>query len=630
MVYADPAAVDEMGERLARFAHKRTEIVEWLLTSKCPDFELALVGFGEPHDAVELLAHGVVPDHPLSDHPSAPNARAALEKVYEAVSDCVARLVDRFPDATFVAITMHGMGTNDTDVPTMVLLPELAYRYSTGQTLFRPREDWLTSSNPVLRADENWNATILSRYQHEESVVQRTLRRGASKLRQIFPEAHDASDPFVHEREGVLWMPAMQYHRYWRKMPLFSVPAYFDGRIRINLEGRESQGLVARDDYRRVLDEFEEVLRECRDTRTGTPVVSEDAPTERERSECALRHRGRPPHHLGLQPVRFRAPAPGHDRPGTLAPHGRTQRNLRRAPPAAGRTSRRRPWHALLLRRRCHHRGPARSRYESARRNERPRPRRVLRAGHGGRAPMSDIAKPSISVVVCTHNREVMLEDTLESWCKLDFTDLEVECIVVDNASTDRTRAIAEAAGERAPCPFRTLHEEKLGLSHARNLGIRESTGDLIAFVDDDIFLDGAWLQAMVRAAVRYPEHACFGGKTIPRYEAEVPDWMTDEFLGYYGSTGTGDEDADMIYPASPYGVNMVFRREVFERVGDFDVELGRIGQKLLSGEEMDLFERIHEAGLRTKYIADAIIHHRIPPDRIRADWLMDRATGRA
>jgi predicted AlkP superfamily phosphohydrolase/phosphomutase len=71
------------------------------------------------------------------------------------------------------------------------------------------------------------------------------------------------------------WMPAAHYRRYWPSMPAFAVPAFYDGRVRVNLEGREGQGIVASADYGRVVEEVTALVTACRDAHTGAPVVAD-------------------------------------------------------------------------------------------------------------------------------------------------------------------------------------------------------------------------------------------------------------------------------------------------------------------------------------------------------------------
>lgn len=230
-----------------------------------------------------------------------------------------------------------------------------------------------------------------------------------------------------------------------------------------------------------------------------------------------------------------------------------------------------------------------------------------------------------INITICTYNRARILADTLTSYTTLKRDiDCRVELLIVDNNSNDETRQIVDQFMEQHP-EVRYVFESQPGLSHARNTGIRESRGNIIAFVDDDVFFDPAWLMEVVRIFRYYPEVSCVGGKSIPQFAGGRPDWITDDLLTLYGSTNSGDEIKKMIYPEHPFGLNMAFRREVFNTIGNFGTHLGRKKNNLLSNEESDLFLRIHNAGLKVIYTPNALLYHRIPADRVRKDWVISR-----
>jgi predicted AlkP superfamily phosphohydrolase/phosphomutase len=74
-------------------------------------------------------------------------------------------------------------------------------------------------------------------------------------------------------RQELEWQPARRYRDHWPKMPAFAIPSFYDGRIRVNLAGRERDGMVEPSRYEETLREIESVLLECRNPRTGEPVV---------------------------------------------------------------------------------------------------------------------------------------------------------------------------------------------------------------------------------------------------------------------------------------------------------------------------------------------------------------------
>jgi GT2 family glycosyltransferase len=140
------------------------------------------------------------------------------------------------------------------------------------------------------------------------------------------------------------------------------------------------------------------------------------------------------------------------------------------------------------------------------------------------------------------------------------------------------------------------------------------------------VYFDHRWLRTIADTFARHPDVDCVGGNSIPVFEIERPAWLVEPLLTYYGSTLSGDEDRWMRFPEHPFGVNMAFRRSVFERVGTFRTDLGRKKDSLLSNEERELFFRVGAADLRVYYVASAIIYHRVPAARLDPSWLLRRA----
>lgn len=219
-----------------------------------------------------------------------------------------------------------------------------------------------------------------------------------------------------------------------------------------------------------------------------------------------------------------------------------------------------------------------------------------------------------------------MLGETLASFAAMEGqSSVRAELIVVDNNSSDETPDLARRFAARQ-AGTRYILEREPGLSNARNTGIREASARIIAFADDDVFFEPGWTDALFAAFREFPQAGCAGGKTTPLFEAGSPSWLHETLLYMYGSTNFGDEPCWMEFPAHPFGVNMAFRREVFDRIGGFDPRLGRIGDSLLSGEETDVFRRAHRAGLRTRYVPGAVLRHRIPASRTDLRWVLERS----
>lgn len=228
-----------------------------------------------------------------------------------------------------------------------------------------------------------------------------------------------------------------------------------------------------------------------------------------------------------------------------------------------------------------------------------------------------------VSVIVCTYNRAASLRETLEHLQRqVTAPGRRWEVIVVDNNSTDDTRAVVEQVAARWPV-LRYAFEARQGLSHARNRGIAEASGETLLFTDDDVLPEPDWLETVLSGLDRYQADAC-GGHIAPLFEVPPPHWFTPRFHGFvavrcdrtddYEINGTGQ---------APFGANMAFRRHVFERVGTFDTGRGRKGKVLASGEDGELFERILGAGMKVVFLGGARVRHKVEAFRLTRRYLL-------
>jgi predicted AlkP superfamily phosphohydrolase/phosphomutase len=270
VVWASPERAREMGDALAQGVARRAEAARWLLGERLPDWDLGLVVVSEPHSAIEGLWHGVDESHPLHRMPSAGPAREGLLNVYRGVDRLVGELAEAFPDAALVVFSMGGMGANHSDTASMALLPELLYRRAFGRPLLRQPDGW-ADSMPLLGEQEDWSVAVRAHLPADAPAPILT-RLGSAVRRRLAGQAEPADS---HLRRQVEWIPAMRYRPHWRSMRAFALPSYYDGRIRINLEGREAEGRVPAAEYDAQLDELETLLRECRDPATGLEVVAQ-------------------------------------------------------------------------------------------------------------------------------------------------------------------------------------------------------------------------------------------------------------------------------------------------------------------------------------------------------------------
>ncbi len=272
-VWPSPARAAHMGAALARGAAMRAEAALWLLKERCPDWDLAIVVGGELHSAAESMWHGWDATHPLHGVPSAAPARAGFVGAYEATDRMIGRLAEAFPDAALVVCAMHGMGPNKSDVPSMALLPELLFRWQFGAALQQGRQEWAAAPGGVPVLDDAatwWPAVCQQSFLPAEQWSRRIAKRAMLDRAMGTPWPDDGADVACLSVEAIA---ATWYRPFWPAMRAFALPSYYDGRIRVNLAGREANGRVPRWAYGFVLNAIERLLRNTRDAATGAPVV---------------------------------------------------------------------------------------------------------------------------------------------------------------------------------------------------------------------------------------------------------------------------------------------------------------------------------------------------------------------
>ena len=181
--------------------------------------------------------------------------------------------------------------------------------------------------------------------------------------------------------------------------------------------------------------------------------------------------------------------------------------------------------------------------------------------------------------------------------------DVAHELIVIDNKSDDNTRMMVEAFSHIRT--LRYVFEEELGVSQARNRGIRESSGEIIAYVDDDVLFTEHWLIELKKGINRWPDAAVYGGKAVAKWETQKPPWFVDDgFFQMRSMIAHFEPDIPEGYMNRfPYGCNMAFTRHIIEKM-EFSNELGRRGKGLLADEEWDLFIQIKKMGGHFVYLA--------------------------
>jgi len=213
-----------------------------------------------------------------------------------------------------------------------------------------------------------------------------------------------------------------------------------------------------------------------------------------------------------------------------------------------------------------------------------------------------------ISVVICTFNRPEDCIETVQSILDQANTYLH-EIIVVDDCSKS---------------PFKFNHDKvkiirnnrEVGLSASRNIGVKASSGDIICFIDDDAIAAPDWIKRIQDTICNGAD--IVGGIAEPLYLSPPPKWWVADLFGFF----VGIKNKDII------GTNFAVKKEVFNKIGYFNEDLGRKGGILISCEEIEFRERAKKAGLKLMFDENIKVYHKVSSKKMTISYLIYRAWG--
>lgn len=211
----------------------------------------------------------------------------------------------------------------------------------------------------------------------------------------------------------------------------------------------------------------------------------------------------------------------------------------------------------------------------------------------------------SFSLIICTYNRASYLRETIESVLHHFKNKNNYELLIINNNSTDHTVKVVEEFIDNPVVKY--FLETNQGLSHARNRGMKEARNDVFVFLDDDIDIEKNYLD-LCEELYRDPAINIVGGKVLP-YNKAVPDWLPLNFFFIASIFDLGNEKQ---FVEKLMGANYTMRREVAEKTGLYNPELGRKGNSLMAGEEVDYLRRAQNLGYRVLYHPHLIVYHKI------------------
>jgi len=213
-------------------------------------------------------------------------------------------------------------------------------------------------------------------------------------------------------------------------------------------------------------------------------------------------------------------------------------------------------------------------------------------------------------------------QEAVESVLDQSYDDVEV--VLVSDGDKSVYQQMHSDYGDRDNTVVSRTNEN-VGISAARNHGIEQATGDIVAQIDDDAIADSEWIRELVRI-YESTDAVAVGGKMTPEWVAGKPNFLPEEFYWLIGVTHRGfAEPGEEV--RNTFGSNISFRRDVIEELGGFDPHVGRKGEAEIQAHESELGTRLQlEFGRGVVYNPDARVAHKVFDYRTEPLWLIKRA----
>jgi len=233
---------------------------------------------------------------------------------------------------------------------------------------------------------------------------------------------------------------------------------------------------------------------------------------------------------------------------------------------------------------------------------------------------------PSLTVILATFNGAETIAATLGALSRLEAPDGGWKLVVVNNGSTDGTKAIVETFADRLPLQF--LDHPVANKNAALNAALAHVEGDLVVFADDDIIARPDWLVGFRRLAAENPSFAIFGAPMQPLWPSDPPPWIEHGIPWGAAFAAHPDDLADGPAPSHViWGGNMAVRRSVFDAGHRFDEAYGpRLGRNILMASETEFTWRVEKLGHACWFSNRFPVGHQIQPSQFTPSWLAGRA----
>jgi glycosyltransferase involved in cell wall biosynthesis len=223
--------------------------------------------------------------------------------------------------------------------------------------------------------------------------------------------------------------------------------------------------------------------------------------------------------------------------------------------------------------------------------------------------------RPQISIAISTKNRSESLKALLGSLRRSRGLEaLRPQIIIGDNNSTDDTWKLLNETSESFPVPVSILKVITPGKSAVLNRSLVIATGEIVAFLDDDVLVADTWLEAVAGFFEKNPNYdVAQGAVLIPAEESQDP--AIRQLLRRYRTIPHLELNRSVREVRLLNGSNFAARRAIFARIGSFDERLGPGASG--TSEDVELAQRILKAGMKIAGMSEAVVYHRVDRSRL-------------
>ena len=231
-------------------------------------------------------------------------------------------------------------------------------------------------------------------------------------------------------------------------------------------------------------------------------------------------------------------------------------------------------------------------------------------------------AKIDITLAVTTYNRSKDLGEMLSTAVAQETEGrFAYEILIVDNNSTDGTKGVVDEFINAGHNNIRYLFEPKQGRSNALKAALNHVRGDIYTIVDDDFILPNNWILKIFQAFERFPDVTFVSGKVLPLWTADPPKWLTKEHWSAIAMADYGDELLVADANNQICFLACSFKTRAVLEVGGYRLGLGVTPYQGGGVEDLDLLQRLWDAGHKGIFLPDIWFHHKVSPNRCTKEY---------